>query len=148
MAADLIIEGEGYRSQVYKDTLGYETIGYGHLLLANEKGVLNEVTHEEGLRLLQMDMGKAISEFRQYWGEVELGEPREACLIDMTYNMGSVRWPKFTKNIKEGDYREAAIQVMNSKYATQVGKRAKRNACIIRDGVFYNKNTQNWDGEI
>lgn len=73
MAADLIIEGEGYRSQVYKDTLGYETIGYGHLLLANEKGVLNEVTHEEGLRLLQMDMGKAISEFRQYWGEVELG---------------------------------------------------------------------------
>ena len=46
LAEALIIEGEGFRSKVYNDTLGYPTIGYGHLLKAHEVGKLNEVTEQ------------------------------------------------------------------------------------------------------
>lgn len=34
---------------------------------------------------------------------------------------------------------------MDSRYAHQVGDRAKRNACILRDGKPYTLATQNWD---
>ena len=31
-----IKEHEGFRDQVYKDSLGFATIGYGHLVLPND----------------------------------------------------------------------------------------------------------------
>ena len=52
----------------------------------------------------------------------------------MAYNMGSVRWPKFTEAVKKGDFDKAAEEIMDSKYAKQVGNRAKRNAKIMKTG--------------
>ena len=49
----------------------------------------------------------------------------------MTFNMGSVRWPRLTKAIENGDFEEAKKEIMNSKYAKQVKKRAVRNSLIM-----------------
>ena len=56
----------------------------------------------------------------------------------MTFNMGSVRWPKLTKAIEQEDFEEAGKQIMNSKYATQVKKRAVRNSRIMCENKLYN----------
>jgi lysozyme len=64
---------------------------------------------------------------------------RTAVLIDMTFNLGSVRWPKLTAAIKKKDWANAAKEIMDSKYANDVGERARRNACIMRDGTMYTK---------
>lgn len=53
---------------------------------------------------------------------------RTAVILDMTYNLGSIRWPKLTQAIHKCDWSEAAKQILDSKYANQVGIRADRNA--------------------
>lgn len=62
----------------------------------------------------------------EYWGDTlnDLSSERQAVLIDMTFNLGSVRWPKLTNAINEKEYDQAAEEILDSKYATQVGKRA------------------------
>ena len=41
------MEGEGFSNDVYTDTKGYLTIGYGHKLLEEEEDDLTYVTDEE-----------------------------------------------------------------------------------------------------
>ena len=43
-----IKSNEGFASKPYKDQLGYLTIGYGHLILSNEK-ILLKKTHKKKL---------------------------------------------------------------------------------------------------
>ena len=46
-----IKEHEGFRDQVYKDSLGFATIGYGHLVLPNDP-------YEEGVTYSKEDLEK------------------------------------------------------------------------------------------
>jgi GH24 family phage-related lysozyme (muramidase) len=66
---------------------------------------------------------------------LEVGKYRVGVLMDMTYNLGSLNaWVKFRQAINSNHYSQAAKEISNSLYATQVGKRAERNSAIIRDG--------------
>lgn len=52
-------------------------------------------------------------------------------IINMGYNMGigsftPAKWPKFFKAIKEGDWKQAAVEGRDSKWFHQVGKRSVR----------------------
>jgi GH24 family phage-related lysozyme (muramidase) len=42
---------------------------------------------------------------------------RTAVLIDMTFNLGSVKWENLTKAIKLKDWSWASLEIMDSKYA-------------------------------
>ena len=44
-------------------------------------------------------------------------DERKAVLIDMTYNLGSLKWVKFTAAIKNKDWNKAAVEIIDSKYA-------------------------------
>ena len=66
-----------------------------------------------------------------------MNSDRIAVLLDMTYNCGKIRWPKLTKAITDCDWEKAALQILDSKYRTQVKVRAFRNAQIIKDGRLY-----------
>ena len=44
-----IKSNEGFSSKPYKDQLGYLTIGYGHLILSNEKILLKKKIHKKEL---------------------------------------------------------------------------------------------------
>ena len=83
-------------------------------------------------------MQRALSEVRNYWGD-SLGAcnaARTAVLIDMTFNLGSVRWPKLTAAVKSKNWAEASNQIMDSKYAKDVKGRANRNAAIMANGAI------------
>jgi len=47
---------------------------------------------------------------KNYWGTALnfMNAERTAVIIDMTYNLGSVKWPKLTQAIKNKDWEEAA----------------------------------------
>ncbi len=67
----------------------------------------------------------------------ELSPNRQKALIDMMFNLGYTRLGKFIKMrkaIANGDYAEAASQMLDSKWAKQVKGRATTLAEMMHDG--------------
>jgi lysozyme len=143
-ATELIIEGEGFSHNVYNDSLGHPTIGYGHKLLQHEMGKLTYVTKDQAMQMLKQKLDAAISETKKSWSNSlnNMSALRTAVILDMTYNMGSVRqniWPKLHQAVRNCNWEEAGKEIMNSIYANQVKKRAVRNSAIMRDGQMHKK---------
>lgn len=130
---------EGFSEFVYKCPSGYNTIGYGRNL--DQKGI----TVEEADYLLDNDIGECLvdlSRFLKCWDR--LNETQQAALIDFRYNLGAWGFRLFKKCIaalEAGDYEEAAKQIMDSRYAKQVGRRSLNIANGIRDNYVQPKNT-------
>jgi len=122
---------EGVRSHPYKDSFGIETIGVGRNL-------------EEGLRpdeidlMLDNDIQQAESDARTLFPAFNaLSDNRKAALINMAFNLGKARFSAFHKMIEavnHDDFQEAANQMASSKWAVQVGNRAKRLEQMMRQG--------------
>ena len=69
----------------------------------------------------------------------DLDSVRQLILMDMAYNMGVPRLCKF-KNmwgaIHDGNYEIASIEMMDSRWAKQVGSRAVKLSDAMRAGEF------------
>ena len=114
---------EGFRSKAYKDITGHLTIGYGRNLDANG------ISEAEGLFMLMADIDNAITQVESKLSDVilDLSEARTGVLYEMAFNMGIYNLLKFKKTlraIKDKDYDLASIEMMDSKWAVQVGRRA------------------------
>ena len=127
---------EGYRNRVYVDTVGVPTGGYGHAFHVGSslpkwiwEIIFVEVDFPEAVRTAE----RLIEEF----GVEDLSPGRKAVLIDMSFNLGYDKLKKFKRTwqaLKDKDYNKAAEQMLNSKWARQVGKRATRLAFYMRTG--------------
>jgi lysozyme len=73
----------------------------------------------------------------------QLDQVRQMCLVDMGFNMGVPRLMKFVKMwgaIEVGDFYEASEQMLDSRWARQVGKRSEGLAEMMKLGYeFYGK---------
>lgn len=131
--AERIREREGLSFLPYKCPTGHLTIGYGHNL---EHGISKEVAE----LLLRQDIEIAMKQVKKtfvWWPK--LTEARLFVLVDMVYNMGLSAvygFKKMLAAIDKGDYETAAKELLNSRYALQVGKRAKENAAMLRLGEW------------
>jgi lysozyme len=129
-----IMKSEGYRDQVYKDTEGYDTIGYGHKLTKDEIAsgkYADGITQEEAMKLYKEDRVRTSEGFysKAPWAKQQ-PEPVKEVLEDMAFNMGPdglLGFKDTLKYIKAGDYRQAAENIKKSKYYTQVPNRAQAN---------------------
>lgn len=64
---------------------------------------------------------------------------RRAVLVNMGFNLGVGGLLKFTRTLaalEEGDYAKAARLMLDSKWATQVGARARRLAAQMEYGQW------------
>ncbi len=128
----LLITHEGLRLKPYRDTVGKLTIGVGRNL--DDVGI----TEEEALYLLKNDIRRTInflSAVLPFW--YRLSETRKIALIDMCFNLGGRRFMGFRKMrraLEEGDYERAAEEMLDSKWAGQVGRRAEELAEMMRKG--------------
>jgi len=126
---------EGIIYGVYKDHLGYLTFGIGHLILKDDdewnlpEGY--EVTEERIYEVFQKDLDTAISEceilFEARWNNfpAELQE----VLVNMMFNLGRNRLGKFKKfigHLENHHWKLASEEMLDSKWARQVGNRAIR----------------------
>ena len=133
-----IDEGVGY--EVYLDHLGYPTFGVGHLIIEGDaehgSAVGTTITEERVKECFEKDLDIAVSECEALFGDNWNNYPGELqeVLVNMMFNMGRGRlggFKKFIAAINESDWNKASIEMMDSRWATQVCNRAIR----LRDRV-------------
>jgi lysozyme len=118
----------------YTDTVGVLTIGYGHNL---DRGISEEVAEF----ILVEDIGTAVQEVNDYLDAgtaAALHGARLDVLYEMAFNMGLPRLKKFTKMwqaIFVHDWDVAAVEMLDSKWARQVGQRSATLAQKMQRGV-------------
>jgi len=126
---------EGLRLKPYTDTVGKLTIGIGRNL--SDVGI----SEAEARMLLDHDIleARAGLEARYPWF-VGLDTIRQRVLIDMAFNLGAERLAQFQNTLKavaEGRWSAAKAGMLNSLWASQVGKRAIRLAQMMETGEDY-----------
>jgi len=152
---DKLIEHEGMVLTVYQDTLGIDTIGIGRNL--KDRGISKEeldymdipnmdVIYEHGIseadaRYLAMnDIAIVENELcRVHPCVEELDSVRQLILMDMAFNMGVPRLCKFKKMwnaVHEENFEAAGLEMMDSRWARQVGGRAKKLSDAMKTGEF------------
>jgi lysozyme len=114
---------EGYRDRIYKDTVNKQTIGYGWNI--DDTPIYREVA-ELQLRMKLEECEKELAKALDFWPN--LTQARKEVLLDMCFNLGLAGLLGFKNTlrlIENSNHEEAAAQMLKSKWATQVGDRAK-----------------------
>ena len=140
---------EGYRKRMYLCTAGKETIGYGYNLKANPlhlssleignayKNGMNEIEAE---RLLKLMIAKITDQLEEALPVINrLDTVRQDILINMAYNLGLVGLLKFKKTLlalEKKDYQKASIEMLSSKWSSDVGNRAQELATQMLTGAY------------
>lgn len=113
---------EGFRAHVYTDTTGHKTIGYGFNLDAG-------ISKQSAEALLQSQIAEkwleCNQEFNHWWWR--LSRERQAVILNMAFNLGMHGLKKFKKMlsaISEADDEAVVREMLDSKWARQVGGRA------------------------
>ena len=117
----------------YKDSLGYNTIGYGHLNKYN----LVSLTQEEADKLFDHDFNKHYEEAAKLPEFHKVDPVRKAALVNLVFNMGLGGFSKFVstrKKILEGKWSEVRANLLQSRYAQQVKGRANEVADVLATG--------------
>ena len=150
-AVQRLILHEGLRLKPYVCSKGYLTIGVGRNLVTNpltaeekahlgHKNLKDGITQNEAIYLLENDIRKYQYLCRKHIPFFEdLSDERQYALLDMAFNLGISGLLKFKKMLAAmciGDYRGAAKECMNSRYAKDVGVRAQRIAMLIQTEIW------------
>lgn len=125
---------EGLRLKPYLCTANKITIGYGRNL--EQKGI----TKLEAEELLQNDI---IYMFSVLPNKIELfnslSKPRADVLVNMAFNLGInglLRFKKMLAAVEMGDYLTASKEMLNSRWAEQVGDRALELSMQMEKGEY------------
>ena len=125
---------EGRSLKPYKCTANKTTIGYGRNLDGNG------ISLEEAEIMLINDIREVESELsRKLMAFISLSKPRQDALVNMGFNLGVAGLLKFNNMIEalnHADYERAAREMLNSKWAKQVGKRADDLARQMKEGTY------------
>ena len=127
---------EGSRTHAYECPMGYLTIGVGRNIDA--LGGLG-LSDDEIDYLLENDIRRCEKELDQFSWFADLDMVRQDALINMCFNLGFTRLLKFTNMlaaIAEGKYPTAAAEALDSKWAKQVGNRARDVAHMLEFGEY------------
>ncbi len=125
---------EGLRLKPYQCTANKTTIGYGRNL--ESKGI----TEVEANFMLAEDVSffsEELSKKLYYFDN--LNDARQAVLINMAFNLGVEGLMKFKMTlsyISSQYYEQASVEMMDSKWAVQVGNRAYELSEQMKTGYF------------
>ena len=127
---------EGEVLNIYEDSLGYKTLGVGHLCQPNDPeydwAVGTSVSQEVVDMYYEDDFDKhymeAIHVFGSHEDWDELPEVIQRVLVNMCFNLGGSRLSKFRNMLKacrNHDWKEMSVQMQDSRWYRQVGRRSK-----------------------
>jgi lysozyme len=147
---ELLSLHEGRKAEPYKDSLGFWTIGVGHLIDARKGGTIFGIdsipmTEANIDKLLDADILKhSLELFREQPWITKMDEVRKAVMQDMTFNLGIEPfdddgfkdWPMFLNQVNTGQWEAAAKNMLSTTWAKQVGSRAARLAEMMRTGKW------------
>jgi lysozyme len=118
-----IKEEEGYRDIMYKDHLGFATIGYGHLVLPTDK-------FKEGVRydrknldqVFNYDFQIAYQDAMDLCKDLDIVDEAKEIIIHMCYQLGKPKTAKFKKMfeaLRNKEYTTAGFEMEDSLWAKQ-----------------------------
>lgn len=128
---------EGRVAYAYPDSLGYLTIGVGHLIDKRKGGSLPPAIIDA---LLSYDAGEKMAQLDEafpWWKDLD--DVRRRVLVNMAFNLGIEGLAEFKNTlaaIQAGQWSAAASGMRSSLWARQVGARAERLAIAIETGVM------------
>ena len=130
---------EGVKYEIYNDHLGYPTFGIGHLVVESDeehgKPVGTPITEDRVNTVFDKDVAVMVDEAKKIFPNLDtLPEEAQQVIVNMTFNMGRPRlsqFKKFIAGVNAGDWNKAAVEMMDSRWAKQVGARAER----LRDRI-------------
>jgi|TARA_B110000908_G_C10119767_1_gene387046 lysozyme len=133
---------EGEVLKIYEDSLGYKTLGIGHLCQPQDP----EYTWEVGTPVTQEvvdlyftdDFNKHYQEAAHIYGSIpsfnRLPTTIQHVLVNMCFNLGGTRLSKFKnmlKACKEGDWKQMAVEMEDSRWFNQVGGRSRELQMLV-----------------
>lgn len=134
---EMIKEHEGVVPHAYQDSRGYWTIGVGRLIDETLGGGLSDGEIDY---LLANDIKRCRAEAEQYPWFNKMNEPRQAVILSMLFNLGKPRFDKF-QNMQAallvGDYTLASHEMLDSRWASQVGRRAIEMSEMMESGEWH-----------
>ncbi|WNK56712.1 glycoside hydrolase family protein [Pantoea agglomerans] len=120
----------------YKDSLGYDTIGYGHLVKAGEN-FTQGLTEQEAERLLVLDVNQA----RKDVIKLQVNLPDESrwndFLVLMVFQLGltkTLQFKKFLAALRSGNYATAINEVKDSNWYRQTPNRVNDMLRAVTNG--------------
>jgi lysozyme len=129
----LIID-EGVKYETYLDHLSLKTCGIGHLCREDEPEFDLElgakVSEERVTELFEQDIQTVIQDCKKIYDDWDkLPEEVKQIIANMMFNLGRPRYSKFRKHIQavmDGNWKESANQMRDSRWYRQVTNRAER----------------------
>ena len=135
MNKDLLIKeitrDEGLRLDLYECSEGKLTIGVGRNI--EDRGI----SEDEASLMLANDLTSSIKEAQSFPWFNELTDARKRVIVNMIFNIGLSRFKQFKKTIQylsDREYYRASIEMMDSRWARQVGVRADRLSEMMKNG--------------
>jgi len=124
---------EGLRLKPYLCPEGKITIGFGRNL--EDMGI----SEKEAEMLLMSDIERCYEELDVFSWFHDLDQVRQEAMVNMLFNLGLPTFLEFKRTLKfmaEGAYSQAAVEMLDSKWANQVGDRAKELAYMVETGCY------------
>jgi lysozyme len=126
LVKERLIQWEALVLKPYECSQGYTTIGVGRNLETNG------ISKDEAMYLLNNDINSVIQKLDKQWPVWNtFPENAKTIIIDLVFNMGINTWLSFRKTrayMELGEWEKAGKELLNSKYAQQVGRRAIFNS--------------------
>jgi GH24 family phage-related lysozyme (muramidase) len=145
-----ILNWEGYKTKVYSDSRGIPTIGVGFNLQAPgaSQAIINlgycydeilngtqELTSHAVEILLDASLKDAIKFCNNFHiGYENMPINQKIITTDLMFNMGPRKLGEFVRMLnalENQNWKEAAVELKNSKYYYETGNRAKANAKVL-----------------
>ena len=133
---------EGEVLEIYEDSLGYKTLGIGHLCQPEDPEYKWEVGTKVSQEIVDMyyesDFDKHYKEAIHVFGSEEdfekLPEVIQRVLVNMCFNLGGSRLSKFRNMLKacrNHDWKEMSVQMKDSRWFNQVGGRSRELQMLV-----------------
>lgn len=129
---ELLKQHEGVKNFPYLDSVGKWTLGVGRNI--SDNGVSNATIEQMLIEDIEKTEGE-LDRIYPYW--CNLSENRQLVLLDMCFNLGAPRYltfEKFWAALRNDEYGLAADEMIDSKWARQVGERARLLSQMMVEG--------------
>jgi len=122
---------EGFRTTLYTDTTGHETIGYGWNVQAG-------ITRYQAGALLNAQVSEIILLIQQYWWFAKLDEVRAGVIVEVAFNQGIsslLHYVKMLAAVGAQDWATASAELLDSDAARLLPDRYGKLSHVLATGL-------------
>jgi len=122
-----IKKNEGFRDTAYFDSLGFATIGFGHLIKPKEQNLLfKKISKKYLLEIFFKDFDKSLKDYEKFYKKKKYKKGTKEVLIEMIFQLGVEKQRKFVKmngHLEKKQLFLACLEMKNSLWYSQTPKR-------------------------